>query len=37
MVKQEGLYRNKVTVSLASIHNCKLAYSFQKYYSLDRT
>ena len=26
MIKQEGLYQNKVTVSLASIHNCKMAY-----------
>ena len=25
-MKQEGLYQNKVTVSLASIHNCKMAY-----------
>ena len=22
----EGLYQNKVTVNLASIHNCKMAY-----------
>ena len=26
MIKQEGLYQNKVTVSLASIFNCKMAY-----------
>ena len=26
LIKQEGLYQNKVTVSLASIHNCKIAY-----------
>ena len=26
MIKQEGLYQNKVTVSLASIYNCKKAY-----------
>ena len=26
MIKQEGLYQNKVTLSLASIHNCKMAY-----------
>ena len=26
LIKQEGLYQNKVTVSLASIHNCKMAY-----------
>ena len=25
-IKQEGLYQNKVTLSLASIHNCKMAY-----------
>ena len=25
-LKQEGLYQNKVTLSLASIHNCKMAY-----------
>ena len=24
-MKQEGLYQNKVTLSLASIHNCKMA------------
>ena len=23
---KEGLYQNKVTVTLASIHNCKMAY-----------
>ena len=26
IIKQEGLYQNKVTLSLASIHNCKMAY-----------
>ena len=26
-MKEEGLYQNKVTVSLASIHNCKMAFS----------
>ena len=26
MIKQEGLYQNKVTVSLASIFNCNMAY-----------
>ena len=26
MIKQEGLYQNKVNSSLASIHNCKMAY-----------
>ena len=26
IIKQEGLYQNKVTLSLASIHNCKTAY-----------
>ena len=26
MIKQEGLYQNKVNSSLGSIHNCKLAY-----------
>ena len=28
IIKQEGLYQDKVTLSLASIHNCKMAYSF---------
>ena len=27
IIKQWGLYQNKVTISLASIHNCKMAYS----------
>ena len=27
IIKQEGLYQNKVTLSLASVHNCKMAYS----------
>ena len=27
IIKQKGLYQNKVTVSPASIHNCKMAYS----------
>ena len=31
LIKQEGLYQNKVTVSLASIHNCKMAYSKLNY------
>ena len=26
IIKQEGLYQNKVTLTLASIHNCKMAY-----------
>ena len=26
-IKQEGLYQDKLTLSLASIHNCKMAYS----------
>ena len=26
LIEREGLYQNKVTVSLASIHNCKIAY-----------
>ena len=26
-MKQEGLYQNKVNSRLASIHNCKMAYS----------
>ena len=26
IIKQEGLYQNKVTLSLASIHNSKMAY-----------
>ena len=26
IIKQEGLYQNKVTLSLASIHNCKMVY-----------
>ena len=25
-IKQEGLYQIKVTLSLTSIHNCKMAY-----------
>ena len=31
LIKQEGLYQNKVTVDLASIHNCKMAYSKLNY------
>ena len=27
IIKQEGLYQNKVNSILASIHNCKMAYS----------
>ena len=30
IIKQEGLYQSKVTLSLASIHNCKMAYSTRK-------
>ena len=26
MIKQEGLYQNKVTVRLTSIRNCKMSY-----------
>ena len=26
IIKQKGLYQNKVTLSLASIHNFKMAY-----------
>ena len=26
MIKQEGLYQNKVNSCLGSIHNCKMAY-----------
>ena len=26
ITKQEGLYQNKVNSSLASMHNCKMAY-----------
>ena len=26
IIKQEGLYQNKVTLSLASILNCKMAF-----------
>ena len=26
IIKQEGLYQNKLTLSLASIYNCKMAY-----------
>ena len=29
--KQEGLYQNKVTSSLASTNNCKLGYSQSQY------
>ena len=35
IMKEEGLYQNKVTVSLASIHNCKMAFS-QKSLGEDR-
>ena len=31
MIKQEGLYQNKVNSSLASIHNCKMAYCNKNY------
>ena len=27
IIMREGLYQNKLTLSLASIHNCKMAYS----------
>ena len=27
IIKQEGLYQNKLTLSLASIHNCKMVHS----------
>ena len=27
IIKQEGLYQNKLILSLASTHNCKMAYS----------
>ena len=27
IIKQEGLYQNKLTLSLASIYNCKMAHS----------
>ena len=30
IIMQEGLYQNKLTLNLASIHNCKMAY-----YNLD--
>ena len=30
IIKQEGLYQNKVTLSLASIHNCKMAIRGQR-------
>ena len=26
IIMQEGLYQNKLTLSLTSIHNCKMAY-----------
>ena len=26
IIMQEGLYQNKVTICVASIHNCKMAY-----------
>ena len=29
IIKKEGLYQNKVTLSLASIHNCKEANSLE--------
>ena len=28
IIKQEGFYQSKVTLSLASTHNCKMAYSW---------
>ena len=31
IIKQEGLYQNKVTLSLASIHNCKMAYCHRRF------
>ena len=31
IIKQEGLYQNKVTLTLASIHNCKMAYCWLIY------
>ena len=30
IIKQEGLYQNKVTLSLVSIHNCKMAYLLKR-------
>ena len=34
IIKQEGLYQNKVTLSLASIHNSKMAYWTTKMFIL---
>ena len=34
MIKQEGLYQNKVNSSLASIHNCKIA-CYVQFHCLD--
>ena len=31
IIKQEGLYQSKVTLSLASTHNYKMAYFKQSY------
>ena len=31
ITKQEGLYQNKVNSSLASIHNCKMAYFLKSF------
>ena len=35
MIKQEGLYQSKVTLSLASIHNCKMAYCVDSLFLFD--
>ena len=36
IIKQEGLFQNKLTLSLASIHNYKMAYQKLSFTELDR-
>ena len=36
IIKQESLYQNKVTLSLASINNCKMAYLRDNMDNLDK-
>ena len=36
VIKQESLYQNKVTLTLASINNCKMAYLSDNMDNLDK-
>ena len=36
IIRQEGLYQNKVTLTLASINNCKMAYLRDNMDNLDK-